>query len=346
MNRIRLLSSLVLTCSAILCPLEPSFGASDSGQSGISMVFREPWSDVFSGKEAVFHVNVTGTAPFHGTVGWQCVVDGRTLARGEQLVEAPAVSPGTLTIRLAVPEVKAGVILQARLSVVTMDSGKETGRTDKVLWIFPGDAIAGHEAWLKGLDIRLFDPVGRTSKLFDENKIPCTLLRNVDAFSGVRKGILVIGEGVSFREYRGLADMLFKSASKGGRVLCLTPDGGEMTLPVTGEGEMLQPDRLMFRQADIVTELDKRLDPRGWQTSKVMESGLRLRGDRGPVVAETCVGKGAWPWMELDYAAVNGKLVVCGFGIVNVWAESPTPRFLLMKVLERVSGNKMKEEKE
>ena len=109
---------------------------------------------------------------------------------------------------------------------------------------------------------------------------------------------------------------------------------------------MLQPDRLMFRQADIVTELDKRLDPRGWQTSKVMESGLRLRGDRGPVVAETCVGKGAWPWMELDYAAVNGKLVVCGFGIVNVWAESPTPRFLLMKVLERVSGNKMKEEKE
>lgn len=107
---------------------------------------------------------------------------------------------------------------------------------------------------------------------------------------------------------------------------------------------MPQPTSVVFRRQDIIRQLDKRLDGEGWTgPSKSTVSGVKLRGDRGPVMAEVSRDPGMWPWMELGYGKEHRKFVMCGFGIVGAWAESPAPRFLLLKVLEQVSGNKIKE---
>ncbi len=315
------------------------------GAEAPALNLREPWANLFAGKEAVLHATLDGE-PFEGRVAWQFSADGRTLARGERAVKTAAGGRETVEIRLAVPEVNPGVIMATKLTVSAFASGtaKEAGSVERTLWVFPPDPFTGRVEWLKKLDIRLFDPVGATAKLFDEFKIPYAAVRNVDALGEPKDGVLVVGEGVSFRDYRGLGDGLMKAAAAGWPILCIAPAGGEITLPVTGSPEMPEPKSVTLRRQDIITQLDKRLDACGWKTDgKSAGSGLKLRGDRGPVAAEVVSQAGAWPWMEMTFDKGRGKLVVCGFGIVGAWAESPTPRFLFVKVLEQVSGSKMRE---
>ncbi len=346
--------SLSLTCWLILV----SFGtighmgeaaglvsvASEKAPYGLSIAVEEPWSNVFGGSESVFHLTVSGAETFNGRLAWQLSVEGRTVARGESAVNVTPVIPASIEIHISMPVVKPGVIIQSRLSVMAIEAGREIVRVEKPIWIFP-ETFFGREEWFKTLDISLFDPTGLTAKLFTEAKIPFTEIRNVAALTGAHPGLLVIGEGVSFRDYRGLVDSLLKAASTGWRILCLAPLDGECALPMTEASDLQQPDSVMFRHADIITELDKRLDAVAWKTKgTVVLSGLKLRGDRGPVVAEVAKGERAWPWVEFTFAKERGRLVVCGFSMMSSWVESPTPRFLIVKVLERVSGNKLIEE--
>lgn len=302
----------------------------------------EPRFNLFAGEEAVFHAVLKGPA-FEGRVEWRFSAEGRTLARGERTVRTAGGLSDSVEIRAALPAVNPGVIagIQLSVSAIPKAEDKAVGGLERTLWLFPADPFTGRAAWLAKLTIRLFDPVGATARLFDEAKIPYTALRNVDALGQPGEGLLVVGEGVSFRDYRGLNDSLMKAAAAGWPVLCLAPAGGEITLPVTGDSEMPEPKSVTLRRQDIITQLDKRLDAGGWNTgAKDAGSGLKLRGDRGPVAAEVVSQAGAWPWMEMTYDRGRGKWVVCGFGIVSGWAESPTPRFLFVKVLEHVSGVK------
>ena len=329
----------------VLCSMFVAIGA-EAVEPAATIRLQEPWSNVFAGKETVFHATLATIEPFDGRLAWRFSVDGRTLSRGESAVKAGPTATGTVEVRINVPAVKPGVIMQTTLSVSASQTGsdKEVATLDRTLWVFPEDPFTGRTEWLKKLNIRLFDPVGTTAKLFTDGGVPFAEIRNVDALTSIEAGTLIVGEGVSLKEYRGLAENLIKAAAAGRPVLCLALDNGEMQLPVSVNPALPQPTSLVFHQQDIITQLDKRLDAGGWKRNgKASASGLKLRGDRGPVMAEVSRDAGMWPWMELGFEKENGKLVVCGFGIVGAWAESPTPRFLLLKVLEHVSGNKEKE---
>jgi hypothetical protein len=39
--------------------------------------------------------------------------------------------------------------------------------------------------------------------------------------------------------------------------------------------------------------------------------------------------------MAVDFAEKKGRLVVCGFSLVGSWDASPTPRYLLRRILEQ-----------
>ncbi|MDT8389676.1 MAG: hypothetical protein RRC34_04105 [Lentisphaeria bacterium] len=62
-----------------------------------------------------------------------------------------------------------------------------------------------------------------------------------------------------------------------------------------------------------------------WQRSG-QGSGQGLSQERG------------WSWLEMDFPG-NGRLLVVGFPVIEAWEESPTPRFLLSRLLEYVAGN-------
>ena len=165
----------------------------------------------------------------------------------------------------------------------------------------------------------------------------------MDTLSEVKDGVVIIGEGVSFKDYRGLSAGMLKAVASGVSVICLAPAAGEIELPSSVSSDLPRPTAMEFHREGIIRKLDKRFDPEGWAPDgQSMACGLAFRGERGPVIAEVGSVTDGWPWIELGYAKNNAKFVVCGFGIVGKWADSPTPRYLLVKMLEAVSDRNVK----
>lgn len=300
----------------------------------------ETWNNVFAGGERTFRYVVASDRALDGRVTWMLSRDSRALARGESAVQSPAGAPATIEFRVTLPEIKEGVVFACDLTVSLVPRGaSEAAATSKrTLWLFPDNAFADRKQWLKDLGIRLFDPEKKTAECFTKAEIPFTDIRTTDALAAVRDGLVVVGEGVSLKEERGLASAMGQAVEAGVPVLCLALRSGEMPLPTEGVSETQgkAPVRMTFRRADIITDLDKRLDAKTWAPGRdAVASSLVLSADRRAVAVEAVSGDRGWAWMEVAFPG-GGRLVVCGFGIVSGWEDSPTPRYLLVKLLEEM----------
>ena len=65
-----------------------------------------------------------------------------------------------------------------------------------------------------------------------------------------------------------------------------------------------------------------------------------LKTTKGGVVGEFVPHDKGWPWFEIDFPVKGGKVVVCGFGMVERINNGPTPRFLLARLVEYLAGSK------
>lgn len=323
--------------SAILGALLMCAVPGQGDESPLILQAQEPWGNVFGGKEAIFHVTVTAPEAVKGMVSWQLAREGRTLARGEQAVDFAPGKPAVVEIKLAVPPVKEGVIMPVSLTVAMArpGAGKALAELTKPLWIFPENPFADRTEWLKTLNIQLFDPEGKTSALFTKLAIPFNETRNVDALAEFKDSILIVGEGVSLKECRGVAGMMVKAAAAGIPVLCLALAGGEMPLPGSVGSDQPFPSAISLKQTGVIAELDKRLDAAGWAPDgRMVSSRLALQGDRAGVSAAVTQDNRGWAWVDLRFGEGKGRVLICGFPIVAKWHDSPTPRFLFVKVLE------------
>lgn len=301
----------------------------------VSMNIQEQWFCVFGGKESVFHAGIVTTEAFAGRLEWQFSEGGRTITRGERGVNTKPGIMETVEILLPVPEVKSGVVFQARFSVSVIREGtrQESASVENPIWVFPENPFYGRKQWLERLNIHLFDPEKKTKEIFTLAGVLFKTVENVEALAAITNGIVIIGEGVSFKDYRALPEMMMKMAANGVSVLCLASDGGEIT--IAGAEGAPEPDVLNFRRGDIIKVLDKRLDAKAWPPDgKFVASGLKLRGERGAVIADIVKGAGGWPWLEMRFGEEKAKLIVCGFAIMEKWQSGPTPRFLFGKILE------------
>lgn len=309
----------------------------------VSIVPQEQWASVFGGKQSVFYYQVGSNEPFNGRVAWRLSVAGRTIARGEAALNLSTSDSKNIAVALEIPPVKDGVVMQASLSInVYTSSDAEVATHTKDVWVWSDDPFAGKTKWLKKRNIHLFDPEGLTSELFEANDIPFDRIYNLNTIADIREGLLIIGEGASFHDYRALAEVLFAVAADGVPVLCLAPVDGEFEIPGTGDGEAGDPAALHLRRADIIKQLDKRLDAAAWpMVGRVASRSLHATGSRGGrvlgVVGEDANG---WPW--LDAVFESGNVVICGFDIVKNWDTGPTPRFLFARILEYMDKKKQK----
>jgi hypothetical protein len=124
-------------------------------------------------------------------------------------------------------------------------------------------------------------------------------------------------------------------ARRGAAVLCLAPAEGEFPLSERAEPSPLRG--LTFRGAEVIDELDKRLDACCWSgDGPVARTGLAISARRGQVILQVAEPPRAWPWWRAQYAG-GGAWIVCGFGLIEHWADGPTPRFLLARILEQLA---------
>lgn len=319
------------------------YSLSLAGEPRVSIVAQELWADFWGGKEVLFHFAVSSDQAVTGRIGWQFACGDRTLARQEREI---ATSPGKteiFEIRVQMPVVKEGVILPAVLVVSMMEAGaeKSIAVVEKKIWIYPENPFVDRKEWLKKLNIRLFDPEKKTGECFEKAGIPFQRINNCEALSEMKDGIIIVGEGASLNDFKGLSGILFTAAARGVPVLCLAPSGGTLSLPGIGESELPCPQSTSFHRNDIISRLDKRLDADAWPPDCVIAgTTMAIKSMRGTVVGEVEKGNASWPWLEMAFKNPRGKFILCHFAIIEKWESGPVPRFLLTRILEYLTFGK------
>ncbi len=340
--RIEVWARMPLAACLIICL------ASLADADDVRMTPIENWSTAFAGDEVKVGIRVTSDKAPDGTLRWSHSANQRTIARGEVELQPGGDVSATAEFLLRPVELHDGVIFETTIRTEFVPRGKDTpvASLERTLWLFPGDPLAGRTEWAKALDIELFDPAGITAKQFDKLKLPYRSVRNVAVLNDPEQhGVLIIGEGVSLLRNRSLAETILQAAAAGRRVILLAPTDGSLPVPGTeGDGlpEGIVPGELRFAREYVLTELDKRFDAAAWQgtDNTIPSSRFLIESRRGRVEAIVTEKSSAWPWMEVRFPNNQGVLRVCGFRVIQYSDHGPTPRFLLIRILEslRESG--------
>ena len=335
----------VLLCFGILAAATPSpaqFALEldlDIEESRVTMNLLESWSNIYAGRQTVFHAVIRSKSTFAGSLAWRFHSRGTTIAEDQKRINAAAFAPVTIDIPLPVPDLKTGSIAGATLDVVLREDDFEapTAQQSRPLWIFHENPFRLRTRWTDDLRLSLYDPKSRTATKLQTMGIPFTRLHDLDPTLSQIENVLIVGEGLALTDYSGLFDTLIRLADQGVSCILLAPLNGEISLPGIGDVDLPRPAGLAFRDTDVIHRFDPRLDADYWpRDGELVAMRLRLSGERGAVFGHIQELGDGWPWIEMDYGKDKGTLLVCGLRIIEKWEETPAPRYLFMRMLEHL----------
>jgi hypothetical protein len=305
----------------------------------VTLGIQETWSGFFGGSTQTLHVLAEPSGAGIKRFGWSLAVDGRVVGRGETPADG-----GSAAIPVNIPAIKEGVVLPAIVSVEALEP--VLSAAEKPVWIFAENAFSGKMEWLKSLHILLFDPDGATAAILEKTDIPFTAVRNPEALVSAAGRLVIVGEGISLEEYPALAETLVRAALAGRAVLCLAPADGSLPIPGAFDLQNPRPIRMRFARSDVIKEIDKRLDAEAWPVDgRVVARDLALRSERQQVVGQFLPAGSGWPWFEAEFPG-GGRLLFCGFAMIEKWDQGPAPRYLLVRLIENLFPNREEKEME
>jgi len=292
-------------------------------------------TNVFAGRDAMLGVVFRGGEPAAGRLVWTLTALGRTLAGGTRDVRHDG-GPATIAeVAVAIPEVKEGVVVEAAFTAIFVDiEGTRLASLTRPVRVFSADPFVDRTRWLEALELVLIDPRGDTERVLTTAGVPFTLASSEAGIAAARPRIIVVGEGASWLDRPDLPALAHRFAASGVPVLCLAPQDGTLSLSGMADVEgVAVATRFALERAGIVGILDPRLDGGDWVAKgRAIMTRLSIvaAGDRAMIrIAAAADDPGGWPWLEIDYAdrAASATLVVCGYGIVSHWDETPAARY-------------------
>jgi len=312
-----------------IAAIGPTATAADS-----PVISIESWSNVTAGEDVTLHFRLPNAAAGE-VVAWSVAVGTAVIVRSQSEVRTNANRQPGLSVKFRLPQGEAKAIIP--VSVRVTRSGHEV--LAKLLWIYPSDPFQRPIPHLPAEPLVLFDPQGTTAARWEGTSLRFRLEKNISALDTLQQGTLVLGEGVSFREFRGLPEVIRRAAMRGLKVLCLAPAAGTLVLSgetTREEGTSVTPGQLInlnLARGDILKRFDKHLDGFDWRGADPAGTGtLQLISRSNQISAEVVADPGGWPWLEADYAG-GGRIVVCGFRCIEQWESGPAPRHALWHIL-------------
>ena len=293
-------------------------------------------SSVFADHTMSWRVELTDTNSYVGRVAWSLSVSGGVVARREQSVTLRPNEPVVVEIGGDLPAVNEGVVADGQLRVTLLDDHQQSrAEAAHPFYVFGRDPAARRAEWVKGLNLQVYDPDGATAQRLDDLEWPYRLISNLAAFETLGYAVLIVGEGYSLRDHRGLMESAVRAAQQGARVVFLAPTAGDFALAGLAEGPP-KPTSIHYDDETFVRTLDKRLDV------PPVRGTVRLGGQRtGPEwVVEPA---GGWPCVAVRWPN-GGTFLLVGFGLLDTWDASPAPRYWLVRMLEWETTEKEKEQ--
>ncbi len=357
------LLSLAALASFAVCSLLTPTSAQEQPENSRSIWFLDSGRCYLAGKKTSLLFSLPKGVGQLGEVAaeeietsWFLVANGRTLARGNGK-PTPILSPDGSTngstngsimfAAIQLPTLNESVTLAAELQISWTEDG-QTYRDKRPITIYSDDPFSSKKKLFEQADIQLFDPIGKTAERLDAHEIPYAVLPNLNAIDSTNKGIVLVGEGVSLREQRQLAEALLLAAQRGLQVLCLAPLEGDFPLTVQSGNTRTQPSRVLLERDDFVYRYDKRFDSiaRGslWVLT-TKKNAVIFRAGAAPDLDPL----DSWALLTCDFPARSeetpgGRLIVCSAGIIQHWQTSPVPRYLFIHFVQELSDHFNREE--
>jgi hypothetical protein len=320
-----------------------AFASTALGDESMRIVAHQQATNFFGEQEAKLRFDLVAPEAYEGRVQWRLMAAGRTLASRD---EAVSLAPGKAHIvefRHKLPPVKEGVVfpLELHIAIAAAKGDDPEAELQTSLYLFAANPFADRKQWLESLQIQLFDPMEATSKALTALEIPYASLTNLETLSDLKSGVLIVGEGIVWGDYGELGKELLAAAHRGVSVICLAPAAGELHLPFDSPGDAA-PARISLRRTDVIRELDKRFSL-VWSAERAIElRDLTIAAEKDAIVGKATEPGHGWPWVEVQYEKPQARLVWCGLGLIRSWDESPTPRYLLSRLLETLSPDDIK----
>lgn len=291
----------------------------------------DSWSDTFPATTSVWRVHVDSAEPVDLT--WELAMGNVVADRGQRWLDASD-SGSTVELPVRIPPLRETVAAKATL-IVHAATDSDTARLVHPVWILPADPWSGLRGGLTGNPARVVDFDGRLGDVLRAANLEYVPVRNPAAIAALTNGLVVVGEGVSLRSHRGLAEALVRAAAGGTRIVLLAPADG--TLPLPGHGSVVDLPRPAVRMEGVsaLLDLDQRLDALSWPgVPSAVTSSFTLSAERRqPEVAWSAASDG-WTWLELDFRATGGGcLLAVGWAPAGSWNAGPAPRHILATVM-------------
>jgi len=335
----QLVARHVMWAAAVMLSVA-GLSAAQAAEAEVELAY--PWSTLASDTEVLISGSVPPALPHDWPTTWRLVAENnRTLASGSCELQG-AKPTRTFQFTLRTPMVRDGVALKTslELSAAANAAAPRAAKHSQTLWVLPANPFALQQEKLKQWNILLYDPEKTLAPLLEKLEVPFVAIENPDTLAETKAGLLLIGEGVSFRQLPALWEVLMAAAARGIPVLCLAPGDGTLLLPGTAGSALPTPRRVTWRRNDVAPELDARLTWPLAVNDKPAARQFAVRGEGTQVVLDASADADGWPWLEIEYPARRGRLVLCGFKLTEHWKASPTSVWLLAAAMHYVATNK------
>jgi hypothetical protein len=301
---------------------------------------------VFADRPTTFKYAWAGHTKQVTQLEWKLAIGDRVVSEGAIRPEivVDAAQGDRVAITLKMPPVKPGITVAGELSVSLLAANARADSCTRPLYIFAEDPFVDRRQWLEKLNIGLFDPDGRTATAFESHEIPFTRLNSAGAIDATRNGVLIIGEGISWSDHSGAMKAARRAALRGEQVLCLAPSEGDLPLYVEASDAPTEVSTLLVAHESVIRRFDKRFETRAWVGGPSAVARLAIVSEKDVMLARVADVPTAWPWLELHFRDTtdwhkDGRLIVCGFGVIKYWDEGPVPRYLLNAIMESSTEN-------
>ncbi len=303
--------------------------------AGVSLVCLDDWSNIYGGKPIALRYKLQRDESFVGSLEWRLSLNERTLKRGKFHIDTKYEKTNEYDILVNIPEVTYGNIIKLNLMVSLYENINkvEIDTHRKTFWVFDSHPLQSHTECLRQTNIYVFDPFDKTKHFLKNNQLKVISIDSVEGLFHIQNSIIVIGEGTIFKNHRGLCSGIYHAIISGNSILCIGCSEGSLEL-TPSTPSFVEPTQIKFINSDIIESFDKRIDKTVWYPGKnFIKTSVSIDCLRTFTYLKLKNGTEDWPWVAIDYEKNKGRLIVCGFGIIENAHKSAAAPYLLAKIL-------------
>ena len=304
--------------------------------TGLSVGPAQRWTNVFAGRKSKLVFQGSATRAAQATLSWSVSVERGVIARGQQVLRLAAGQSENMSVEVEFPDVRPGLIVPGAISLDLRTSTGQQVTDQSVLYVFSPDVVSNRHEFLNSLNLSLFDPGQKTSAALTEAGIPFRLKESPQATAA---GLLVFGEGIEPARQAACWQAGLDAAASGRQVILLASSGGSQPLDGLLTAGKASPLSVSLRRADVVRDLDRRLDAVAWPGEKLAVASLHWSSRGNVPQLELRPDAAGWTWLDVKYPG-GGRLIWIGLGVTESWDNTPAARYLFVKLLEKIVNEK------